>query len=175
MKNSEMLGEYKLYFDWLMEIAGVDGDFAWDIYENTLIRLFIRKYYWLNPLDENSALHAYELRSRAIKETEIPLINIPNGEASILEVLIALAIRVDTDIMYNPEYFSRVPQFFHDIFHALGFGCSGGELEERIDAFLDGENVIFDFNRRLKPGEKTLWQQVNGYYKTSFELENDIW
>lgn len=101
MKYRDLAGDYALYFDWLTDIVG--GEEWWNGYEMNLIRLFERKYYWRLPLDGNMSQHVIDLRAKAIMIGKILPIYVPNGEPSVLEVLVDLSIKIAYDIMYDGD------------------------------------------------------------------------
>lgn len=157
------VGECSEYFDWLCDIVGGKPWVSEYGYE-ALARLFERAYYWSNPVDGNLKTHVDILRGEAMSDGVGP-IYIPAGEPSILEVLVVLAQKIDSSIMYDAviEPGERVPSFFHDLMMTLGFTSEG--IDEAIDQFLDGQNVIAEGS--------TLWSQCNQLYYERFNIENE--
>lgn len=170
MKRSILAGDYAEYFDYLMEIIGGEG--YWHGQEPRFVRLFERAFYWQNPLDGNWQQHVEELRGNAIRIGGVNPIYIPNREASVLEVLIKMAIDIEMHLMYrkDDEVEELIPGYFSDIFTALGFDCEMDCLEYAIDRFLSGE-VKISYPPVKRP--TTLWEQINYFYKSRFEIEND--
>ena len=172
MFQSFYAAENKLYFEWLISLVG--GEKWWAGKEKILARLLERKYYWNNELDENMAGHALELRTKCMVETNIPTFMIPGGQATVLEVLISLAMRIDGSIMYNPDYKPRVAQFFAELMGILGFDeMDETQIDWRIDQFLDGKAKIFDMECGMEHNNPSIWEQVNAYYSPLFDLENE--
>lgn len=164
MRNSILAGDWAGYFDWLMEQVG--GDEWWADMEPNFVRLLERKYYWTNEIDSGLREKVENLRVRALYD-RVPVSAIPIGEVSVLEVLVHLAIAIDSDIMYDPAIGTcvRVPEFFNDIIVRLGFNCDIEFLDQAIDDFLDG-------TRTIGHGE-TLWMQVNDLYSDQFMVESE--
>lgn len=169
MKDSLMAGENALYFDWLMDQVG--GDEWWEGYTETMLRLFRRCYYYENELDSATAQTAKDLRAEAIRDG-IPTIAVLNGEASVLEVLISLAFRVDRYLLPDRNV-SLAPKYFNDIIEVLGMNVDSDYIDNAIDRFLSGKSQITR-KRKLRPFEATLWQQVNMFFYDNFKLESDF-
>ena len=164
-------GELGKYFAWLIDQVG--GEEWWSGLEDNLARLLWRKYYWNNEVDEGVCKSSLELRTRCMRTTNIPPYLIPADEPSVLEVLVCTAEKIQENLMYNPEYESRTPQFFAELISVLGFdSVTSDQIDERVDAFLDGKIRLYDGEFGADPSNPTLWEQVNAYYKPLFELEN---
>lgn len=89
--------EYDLgYHDYLLDIIGGDNG-----YKNLLMTLHSHAFYWLDsvPDDRNRARTALELREK-YKELVGDILD-QNGIASVLEVLISLAIKCEDSLMRN--------------------------------------------------------------------------
>lgn len=167
MQLKFLAGEYADYFDYLISLVG--GDEWWNGFDDILIRLFERDYYWQNQIDAGFKLKAEELRSRAIRDGISP-ISIPNKGVSCLEVLVILAIRADLELTYDPENVgeNRAPSIFSDLMGALGFTSEGIDIDIAIDDFLSGRTKI----SRI-PKNATLWMQVNQFYLNKFRIEDE--
>ena len=161
MRDSDLVGEFSDYFDYIMGLVG--GGEWWDDLGENMARLFERKYYWRVELDENAAKAGLNLRNRFVEGL------VPIDEASVLEVLVALALNVDDKLMYTPRFGHREPVFFDMIIRKLGFDVDISALDEQIDMFLDGETLL---DERAGPGA-TLWEQVNLMFSENFDLENE--
>lgn len=168
MKYRDLAGDYALYFDWLTDIVG--GEEWWDGYDMNLIRLFERKYYWRLPLDGNMSQHVIDLRAKAIMIGKILPIYVPNGEPSVLEVLVDLSIKIAYDIMYDGDRdpVEEVPLYFRDLMTALNFDCEEQYIDQEIDRFLSGETKIADCGKE----DATLWQQCSQFYIDRWRIEN---
>lgn len=166
MKLAEMCGKYAEYFNYIMGLVG--GGEWWDDLGLNMVRLFERKYYWVNRLDENMALKGAMLRDMFADRPELVDL-VPDGEVSVLETLIALTLRVDGWMMSNPKYGSRAAFFFGEIVSALGFDVDISELDARIDLFLDGKLKLHEDAK----SSQTLWEQANVLFSEQFDLENE--
>ena len=171
MKDSMLAGENTPYFEWLIDRVGGAG--WWEEYVYALIRLFERKYYFVNPLDKVMVTRGKALRTDAIIEGVEP-ISIPADayEVSCLEALIGLAENVDEILMRSLTGIRRPERWFNDFMTVLGFKEESGEIDIQIDQWLSGKNQI-THGRKTKPYVRTIWEQVNMFYLDQFELETD--
>lgn len=158
------------YFHWLVDQVG--GEDWWSDYYISLYRLFDRKYYYVNPIDSSAYESGLDIRAVAIMDG-VDILSIPNGEPSVLEVLIALCKKVDQSLMYNDDVGDRTPRWFDDIMTVLNFKKPDGNIDRQIDRFLEGKAQITK-RMRFEPHEKTLWEQVNTFYVKQFDLESEL-
>ena len=158
------------YFHWLVDQVG--GEDWWSDYYVSLYRLFDRKYYYVNPIDSSAYESGLGIRTEAIMDG-VDILSIPNGEPSVLEVLIALCKKIDQSLMYNEDVGDRTPRWFDDIMTVLNFKKQDGNIDRQIDRFLEGKAQITK-RMRFEPHEKTLWEQVNTFYVKQFDLESEL-
>ena len=158
------------YFHWLVDQVG--GEDWWSDYYVSLYRLFDRKYYYVNPIDSSAYESGLGIRTEAIMDG-VGILSIPNGEPSVLEVLIALCKKIDQSLMYNEDVGDRTPRWFDDIMTVLNFKKPDGNIDRQIDRFLEGKAQITK-RMRFEPHEKTLWEQVNTFYVKQFDLESEL-
>ena len=170
MIDGMCVGEYTPYFIWLIDRVG--GEEWWGEYIQSLVRLFDRKYYYVNPIDSGSYESGIDIRTAAIFDN-VDILSVPNGEPSILEVLVALSEKVDENLMYSELNGNRTARWFDDIMTTLNFKKHDGCIDRQIDRFLEGKAQICK-RIRFMPHEKTLWEQVNLFYSKQFDLETDL-
>ena len=166
-----LVGDNVDYFEWLIDKVGGAG--WWEPYTRALVRLFERKYHYVNPIDAYVASIGKDLRTEAIIEG-VEIISIPSDafEVSVLEVLIALAEQIDSILLRSMSGVRRPERWFDDLMNVLNFKEEDGEIDIQIDRFLNGTNQITR-GRRVKPFSRTIWEQVNLYYMDQFDLETD--
>lgn len=100
------------YFSWLVSRVGMD-DMHWCL----LRRLHQKKFYWLEsvPRDYNREKDGTEQRILFAAEnewSETEIMDILSEPCSVLEMLVALAARIEQDIMYDPEEGDRTGDWF---------------------------------------------------------------
>lgn len=119
------------YYDWL--VYGVAPDYQQrETYIELLYALYSTEFFWVVQRDRNRAKDGLELRARFEKETGLG-VDI-SGPCTCLELFIALAVRCENDLMYDPDYGDRTTVWFWMILDNLGL------LEYDTDRF-DREEI----------------------------------
>lgn len=135
------------YFDWMVDVVSKNR-FSNDIsFRKLLMYLHNTNFLYSIPKDKNRAVDGVDLRHRfayehdGIKDEELYL----DGPCSILEMMVALAIRCEESIMDNPELGDRTGQWFWTMVTSLGLGSMTDDQFDRdyvdqvIDRFLNRE------------------------------------
>lgn len=170
------------YFDWLCGIVcrnRYHGDMSFD---KLLTYLHSTEFTYSISMDENRADDGIEMRYRyALYLGRQPLDTVDimemlDGPCSVLEMMIALAIRCEEEIMDDAAYGDRTGQWFWGMIVNLGLGSMVDSrynrrlVEERVHRFLnrnyasDGKGGLFKIkncHRDLR--EVDLWDQMNLY------------
>ena len=133
------------YFDWLYNRV-CKGRLHYTIsYRKILTLLHQIEFTFIIPNDINRYEDGQGLRYRfAIDMGYDPYLidrEILDGPCSVLEMMIALAIRCEESIMFDTEYGDRTGQWFWEMMSNMGIGHMRDELFDRIEA----ENIIYDF------------------------------
>lgn len=182
------------YFKWLCNIVG-----NYEEYLFLLQKLFNKEFYWTIDMDENRAGDGLALRDRYIREENLLGwdVEIVNGEridisglgpCSVLEMLIALAIRCEKDIMNDPKEGDRTGFWFWKMIENLGFldyknKCIDEKIDRKIDEkllyFLDrkfeksGKNGLFPLKKWDKDQRKVeIWYQLMAWLDENYP-QND--
>lgn len=141
----------KIYFHWLCSFVELDqrpdsNDFSW---AHCFRLLYNTEYTWVNERDENRACDGLALRWRFILDNPEyeQYIYILDGPCNVLEMMVALAVRCEEQIMDDPAYGNRTYYWFFSMIRSLGM--SG--------------NYNAGFNRRLC--RKCLDRWMNGEYE----------
>ncbi len=157
-KNHDLNTEY---FNWMFRLISEDGN-AVDkdnSYLKLLNKLHNLDFEIIIPMDENRAIDGADLRYRFGYEENIDdheiATTLDNRPSSVLEMMIALAVRCEEHIMSNDDIGDRTGTWFWEMISSL-------RLNNMIDEhFNDGyvETVISMFNNReYKPnGEGGLF------------------
>lgn len=100
------------YFAWLVAKTATD-DFHWCL----LRRLHQKNFYWLEtvPRDENresDGTFQRQLFAEDSEWNEADVLDILAGPCSVLEMLVALATRIEQDVMYDSEDGDRTGKWF---------------------------------------------------------------
>lgn len=165
------------YQDWLINIVVSNRYDSRITYFKLLQHLNHIEFIYIIPRDINRAYDGLELRYRFAREMhDLSIEDRLQGPCSVLEMIIALALKCEEQIMDDPKYGNRTKQWFWGMIRNLGLGrCSDDRYDERfvdivIDTFLyrkyakNGKGGLFtvrDERRDLRDVE--IWYQLNWY------------
>ena len=161
-----------LYFKWLYGLVYKDTRIL--SYHKLLRYLFDREFTYLLPMDGNRYEDGINLRYSFGDEEQIDpriiasLIDI--NPCSVLEMMIALAIRCEEHIMDDPDYGNRTGQWFWNMINNLGLG----NMNDRRFDYRVVKNIIDIFLNReySRDGEGGLFV----IHDSQYDLRNvDIW
>lgn len=177
MRNDEKVR--KEYFEWMYDLV-CDGRFADSITYRRLFELLHNtEFVYFIPHDENRAEDGISLRyhycvSHECEDLEWYL----DGPCSILEMMIALAIR-EEHIMSDPDKGDRTAQWFWSMISSLGLS---GMTDYNFDEEFVNDSVAKFLNREYKPNGKgslftvkkwkrdartaEIWHQLLAYLNT---------
>lgn len=106
------------FFEWIYQFVGGRG------YRKLLHILYDQEFFTTDPLDDNRLVDGIQLRYRFGYEANIPksVMNkkFDTNTCSILEMMLALAIRMEDDIMGDPDYGDRTIMWFWMMIKSLG-------------------------------------------------------
>lgn len=167
------------YFNWLCHIVCGDDRFRLKSYCNLLNVLYDREFVWYIPNDENRAEEGITLRSRFacdIGYDQNEIFICMSGPCTVLEMMVALAIRCEENIMDDPEIGDRTTQWFWGMVCSLGLldMCDGyfniNNVDHILDIFLDrqysrtGEGGLFTIkNCTSDLRDIEIWHQLCWY------------
>ena len=169
------------YFEWLLSQTGEKRYSKQTSYEQLLTHLHDVQFRYLIPKDQNRAEDGIALRYRFViaKEYEDQtdwVLDILGGPCSILEMMVALAIRCEEGIMDDPGVGDRTSQWFWTMLANLSLSSMVDAryderfVDDKIDIFLDrrydpdGKGGLFrirDCERDLRDVE--IWVQLCWY------------
>ena len=141
MRKDEILNEY---FEWLYNLVCGDRYSNAISYKKLLAYLHRTEFTYLLSKDKNRAADGVDLRYRFSKERyhgHVP--SCLDGPCSILEMMVALAIRCEETIMDDPKIGDRTSQWFWGMVTNMGLGyMSDNRFDEHvakeiIDRFLN--------------------------------------
>lgn len=169
-----------LYFTWIVDMVCRDQISNEVSYWMLLQYLHHTEFICSMKRDVNRAADGIDLRRRfALFQGDEHLVKQLSGPCSVLEMIVALAIRCEESIMTNTEYGDRTSQWFWEMIVNLGLGGMMDKMydEKYIDyvvtRFLnreynpDGKGGLFTVrgcNQDLRKVE--IWYQMNWYLDT---------
>ena len=133
---------------------------------------------WLIDMDENRAQDGIDLRDRFIRECEYSKDDVEylDKPCSILEMMVALALRAEQTIMDDPDVGNRTGQWFWEMISSLGLGRMDDlhfnrvKARRIIDRFLDreyepnGKGGLFTIpDCKYDLRDVDIWYQINWY------------
>lgn len=169
------------YFKWLIDdVLGEPSIRESHLY---LARaLFKKEFYWIVVNDENRAVDGRLLRDEYTDKTGMDVTDILACPCSVLEMLIALAVRIACDIM--PDVYSQdVAYWFWLMITNLkldGFDDRGFDMEY-VDYILEkfmerdydyeGFGGLFPRKNATEDQSKVeIWYQMQGYFLENYEI-----
>jgi hypothetical protein len=134
------------YFMWLSDLV-CKGRYSDNIsYEELLLYLHSKAFRFTVLRDENRAEDGLDLRSRFADEWGYPDAELYlKGPCSVLEMMVALALRCEECIMDDPHMGNRTKQWFWRMIVNLGLGSMSDDrfdeqyVEDVVERFLDRE------------------------------------
>lgn len=179
MKTNELRAGY---FNWLCGIALTDrsaDEKPVSVYTKLLSQLFAKPFRYDIPMDGNRAEEGIDLRYRFAEEVGYPqaaVTELDDRDCSVLEMLIALALRCEEHIMHDDREGDRTRTWFWEMIGNLGLleFTDYSYDEEAVDRILErllshgygphGEGGLFyipESPRDLRGVE--IWYQLNWY------------
>lgn len=165
------------YFNWLHDIC-TKGMFAETISVRELLKcLHSIEFTYLLEMDGNRAVDGMQLRYAFEKESDIRDAALYlNSPCSVLEMMVALAVRMERSIMTDTRYGDRTQQWFWGMVNSLGLkgqwndGFDEQLIREHISVFLnrkyspDGSGGLFTVkNTQTDFRDIEIWAQMNRY------------
>jgi len=165
------------YYLWLVSIVYKNG------YSKLLSKLYSTPYYYALSMDSNRESDGINLRYRFADEQgydqRIVAAVVDCDPCSLLEMMIALSIRCEEDIMSNPNYGNRTSEWFWDMISSLGLAhmndshYDDGIVNDILERFLNndydanGHGGLFTVNNPPRPMYLIdIWSQMNEYLNT---------
>ena len=168
------------YFEWLWNFTKCRGHSQ----NRKIITLLHNiEFRYSIPMDANREEDGIDLRYRFITVVGIPknyqeVYGYLDGPCSVLEMMIALAIRCEESIMDDPDIGDRTSEWFWLMMKNLGLDYMSDRkfdrdiAEEKISIFLDrrykrnGEGGLFVVNGRRDLRKVEIWYQMCWYLDT---------
>lgn len=143
------------YFEWLYNFVCADRYREPLSYRRLLSKLYNTEFVWLIPKDKNRASDGINLRYNFIEDTndfrEEDVLRNLDFPCSVLEMMIALAVRCEATIMDNPQFGDRTGQWFWGMVNNLGLG---GMIDSDYDPVYVREVIDTFLRREYSPDGK---------------------
>jgi hypothetical protein len=161
------------YFEWLSEIV-CGRRYSDNIsYRKLLVFLHQTEFQWIIPGDESRADDGVDLRYRFACERDGDVDEVLwylCGPCSVLEMMIALAIRCEEGIMDDPQIGDRTGQWFWGMITNLELGSM---MDIRFDRKLAEKKIARFLNREYDPDGRGGLFHIRDFDKDLREFE--IW
>lgn len=166
------------YFEWLFNMACEDRFSKHVSYRKLLMTLHGTIFRYSIPMDENRANDGTYLRYRFTNAVgyDPSYVELIEGPCSVLEMMLALAMRCEENIMDDPLYGNRTSQWFWGMINSLGLNSMIDShydkifVKDKIDRFLNrqykpnGEGGLFTIKHCKEDLRKTeIWYQLCCY------------
>ena len=149
--------------------------------ENTYIVLTLTnvEFVWRHPMDENRALDGLELRDDFEYETG-EYLDKSSGlppNCSMFEMLAALAIRCENQLMRNSLLGDRTSKWFFEFLDNLGIlDCGerdGDRIVEACEEFMNGKREMFPLKQKgIKQKNEQIWKQLMAYLNENYTIDD---
>ena len=149
------------YFRWMYDLVSDKQYFQGKSYTKLFRSLHSIEYYYIIPMDANRAEDAISLRYRFGYDKDVPdaLIasEIDSAPPTVLEVMVALAFRMEEDIMGSSDFGNRIGKWFYMMIDNLGLSAMDNANPYYDDTYIF-EKVNCWLERDFSPnGEGSLF------------------
>lgn len=159
------------YFEWLYNYVCKGRSHDKVSYKKLFEFLHCVEFTFSIPNDINRARDGADLRYRyAMSIDDDSVMDILDGPCSVLEMMIALAIRCEEAIMDNTGYGDRTGQWFWSMMSNLGIGMMP---DDQFDLRFVEEKIYIFLDRQYEPDGKGGLFHIKGCMDDLRELE--IW
>lgn len=176
------------YFQWLCEI--VHADDPDESFYNLMKVLFDHEFRWSVANDENRASDGEHLRDDFCDQSLYLDYSSIGGPCRVLEMLVALALRIDDEIMWSARE-DRTVVWFWEMLSNLGLDgyddndwrgpSDAARIDVIIDQWLDrrfhsdGSGGLFPLRyTREDQRDVEIWYQMNAYFIQKYGVEEDF-
>ena len=149
MLNNQIIDEY---FEWLYDTVGGKRYSDQISFRKLLMHLHGREFRFIIPNDRNRAEDGACLRYRFSVEkgfNDVP--GCLNGPCSVLEMMVALAMKCEENIMDDPHIGNRTGQWFWSMITNLGLGSM---MDSRYDQRIVDDTIDRLINRQYEANGK---------------------
>lgn len=177
----------KGYFEWLYDLVCNDGYVKGLRYEELLFYLYQKDFVYILPRDENRFMDGIALRYEyggdvGASRPQIEDV-LDNRPCSVLEMLVALAIRIENNIMFDSEAGDRTWRWFWKMMTNMNLGGMTNDKFDRdyVDRVIErmlarkyeanGRGGLFTIaNCKEDLRNVEIWSQMNWYMNSMSEV-----
>lgn len=170
------------YFNWLCRLV-CDTKHPYSRYSSLLEHLHNVQFEYILDMDENRLMDGIDMRYRFGRENRYPdsmiATLLDDRPCSILEMMVALAVRCEEHIMEDPDIGDRTGHWFWVMVHSLGLESMRDEMynsdfvDLTLERFLnrtyahDGQGGLFTVKGCQEDmRDIEIWYQLNMYLNT---------
>mgnify|MGYP006872972190 CR=1 FL=1 len=168
-----------MYFKWLLRKIETRG-IRIKSYEKLLEMLFETEFIWVVDMDVNRALDGVELRREfgLMRHGEYILGDSP---CTLLEMMVALSSRIESGIMYDPEYGDRTGYWFWKMIENLGLKSAKNEnfmpdyvedllenMMERTGKYIQKDLFFCSTFNFQKWHKMEIWQKMTAWINENY-------
>lgn len=161
------------YFRWLCRFIRDDPNFKRKSYKKLLEFLHEKQFIYTIPNDGNRAQDGIELRYRFAYENHYDVSEVESalsGQCSLFEMMVALAIRCEEHIMFDPDIGDRTGQWFWLMLKSSGLNSQSDDYFDSATANGIADDVML--HNYKKNGEGGLFTLKNAEYDLRYA---EIW
>lgn len=167
-----------LYFEWLLEQVDCPENFRL-----LMKKLYDRPFTIIIKRDENRIGDGLALRDRFADEYgDLRYDDIPSGDCSVLEMMVALACRIEDDIMHDPSIGDRSPEWFWIMISNLRLDGMDNEhfdphnVDNILNVllnrtyFMNGSGGLFPLKTpKINQRRVEIWYQMSAFIEENFD------
>lgn len=164
--------KHDCYFEWMLRKVEIGSE-----YQMLLAQLYDTDFRYSIPTDENRAKDGIDLRYRFALERGLELpFRVEDTPCSVLEMMVALALRCEEHIMHDPDCGIRTAQWFWGMITNLDLDSMANDnfdekfVDKRLSMLLDrtykrnGEGGLFTVKDcRFDLRKVEIWYQMCWY------------
>lgn len=140
------------YFEWLCELVNAKRFSRRTSYRKLLVHLHNIEFTWFIPKDDNRADDGIKLRRRfALIQNDEELADYIHGPCSVLEMMVALALRCEENIMDDAALGERTGQWFWGMIVNLDLSSMS---DSKFDRDYVDDVIARLLNREYEPNGK---------------------
>ena len=140
------------YFEWLCDLVDSRRFSKHVSYRKLLMHLHNIEFTWFIPRDDNRADDGIQLRRRfALARNDMSVIDYISGPCSVLEMMVALAVRCEETIMDDTLMGDRTGQWFWGMINNLGLSSM---KDSKFDRDFVDDAIARLLNREYEPDGK---------------------